>query len=163
MIPDANYYHNLPKKRMAAGVLFVDDKNNIFLLKPTYKDYWDIPGGVTSENESPRETATRELKKELGLEVKKLKLLCIDYVSAFGPKDESLQFIFFGGKLNEETLSKIKLSEEHSEYKFVSIKEAKILTSNQKIRNFLPRRLEQSLRISKITATIYLENSETVD
>jgi len=31
--------------RVAAGVLFRDAQGRVLLVKPTYKDGWDIPGG----------------------------------------------------------------------------------------------------------------------
>jgi 8-oxo-dGTP pyrophosphatase MutT (NUDIX family) len=35
------------------------------LLEPTYKEDWEIPGGIIEENESPREACKREVLEEL--------------------------------------------------------------------------------------------------
>ena len=72
------YFENLPKKRMAAGVVFFDANKNLLVVKPTYKDHWTIPGGVIEENESPYETCVREVKEEFGLEIKTLTFLVVD-------------------------------------------------------------------------------------
>lgn len=57
------YYKGLPKKRMGVGALFLNDKNEILIVKPSYKDHWSVPGGVVDENESPRQACIREVKK----------------------------------------------------------------------------------------------------
>jgi hypothetical protein len=38
---------------VAAGVLFFDAAGRILLVQPTYKDYWDIPGGYVETGETP--------------------------------------------------------------------------------------------------------------
>ena len=38
----------LPRKRMGAGVLFTDEAGRVLLVEPTYKDYWEIPGGAVN-------------------------------------------------------------------------------------------------------------------
>ena len=42
----AGYSATLPRKRMAAGVLFRDHDGRVLLVEPVYKDYWEIPGAV---------------------------------------------------------------------------------------------------------------------
>lgn len=39
--------------RVAAGVLIRDAAGRILLVKPTYKDGWEIPGGYVEPDESP--------------------------------------------------------------------------------------------------------------
>lgn len=41
--------------------LFFDKNWRILLLEPTYKDNWEIPGGIIEENESPKEACEREI------------------------------------------------------------------------------------------------------
>jgi ADP-ribose pyrophosphatase YjhB (NUDIX family) len=50
---DANYIKNLPKKRMASGVVFFNEAGEILVVKPGYKDHWSVPGGVIEKDESP--------------------------------------------------------------------------------------------------------------
>ena len=80
MNPD-EYIVDLPKKRMAVGVLLFNNAEELLVVKPTYKENWSIPGGVCDENESLRETAIREVKEETNLDIKKVQLLCVDYMS----------------------------------------------------------------------------------
>jgi ADP-ribose pyrophosphatase YjhB (NUDIX family) len=44
--------------RMAAGALFFDAADRILMVEPTYKDYWDIPGGYVETGESPLHAAS---------------------------------------------------------------------------------------------------------
>lgn len=73
-------YKNLPKKRMAAGCLFLNDKKELLILKPSYRETWNIPGGVIEENESPLAACKREIKEELGIECKINNLFVISSV-----------------------------------------------------------------------------------
>lgn len=46
------YYKNLPQKRMAVAALFFNERGEILILKPSYKEDWILPGGVVELNES---------------------------------------------------------------------------------------------------------------
>jgi ADP-ribose pyrophosphatase YjhB (NUDIX family) len=67
MKPDKSFYQSLPAKRMAAGCLFFNSEKQVMLVKPTYKPTWEIPGGITELNESPKLCCQREVSEELGL------------------------------------------------------------------------------------------------
>ncbi len=147
-----NFYKNLPKKRVAAGALFFNDKKELLLVKPTYKDYWSIPGGVSEAEESPKEACVREVKEELGFDCNIGKLLCVDYKED-KIKGESLQFIFYGGTLNPEQTDKISLPpEEIREYRFVPINKALNMVSQG-----LSKRIENTLELIN-NKNNYLEN-----
>jgi len=153
---DKEYYKNLPKKRMGSGALILNEKNEILIVKPGYKDHWSIPGGVVDEDESPKTACEREIKEEIGIDIKGIKFLCIDYNSNKEKKGESLQFIFYGGKLTESIIEGIKIDgKEIIEYKFVKIAEALPLL-NEKLR----ARLLKSLDALKINSVVYLENGK---
>jgi 8-oxo-dGTP pyrophosphatase MutT (NUDIX family) len=51
---------------MGAAVLFTDTGGRVLLVEPTYKDYWEVPGGAVDADESPYDAAVREVKEELG-------------------------------------------------------------------------------------------------
>ena len=49
------------------------------LVRPTYKEYWDIPGGYVEEGESPLQACIREVDEELGVRVEITRLLTVDW------------------------------------------------------------------------------------
>lgn len=53
----------LPRKRVAAGVLYLDTEGRLLLVDPVYKTDWEIPGGAVEKNESPRAGAMREIAR----------------------------------------------------------------------------------------------------
>ena len=74
------YDRSLARKRMGAGVLFFDPGERVLLVDSVYKDPWEIPGGVVEANESPGQTAVREVREELGLMLPLGRLLAVDWV-----------------------------------------------------------------------------------
>lgn len=120
----AEYYKTLPSKRMGSGILFFNKERQILLVQPTYKETWEIPGGVVELNESPRDAALREVKEELGLQLNPdaISLLCVEYMAAGNEKTEALMFVFNGGILEENQLNQIKLdASEIKSYQFVAL------------------------------------------
>jgi hypothetical protein len=41
-----DYTAALPRKRMAAGVMFTDESERVLLVEPIYKEYWGGPRWV---------------------------------------------------------------------------------------------------------------------
>ena len=125
LLSDEEYYGNLPKKHIGAGVLIFNKIHQLLIVKPNYKEGWSIPGGGVDTDESPMVAAVRETKEEIGLDLENITLVCIEYTLKKGIKPETLQFIFYGGELDVNEISKISLDKnEHSEFKFVDISEA---------------------------------------
>lgn len=115
-----DFHRSLPKKRMAAGAILRDEQARVLLVKPTYKEGWDIPGGVVEANESPRAACEREVFEELGLQVMACQLVVVDYIAASESRLEGVQFIFDCGTLTSAAAAQIVLpANELSEYRFV--------------------------------------------
>ena len=121
----------LPKKIVGTAVLFFNNKDELLIVKPDYKEGWLVPGGSVEEKEAPLECAIRETKEEIGLDIPEMKLVGIFCSPKKSPQHfDSLKFIFFGGVLNEEQISQIKLqADELEEYDFKSTSEAMLLLS----------------------------------
>ena len=143
---------------MAAGALFFNDKNEILIVKPSYKNNWEVPGGVVEENESPLQACIREVREELGFKMDTIEFLCVDYGRATSQKSEYLQFIFFGGKLTAKEISSIRLpKDELAEYKFATIAESSLLLSAS-----MSKRISLCLAALKEKKGLYLEDAKKV-
>lgn len=86
--------------RVAAGVIFTDEQGRVLLVKPTYKDGWDLPGGYVEIGESPKQAAIREVKEELGVEWPVGRLLVVDW-APHPSEGDKLLFIFEGAQLQD--------------------------------------------------------------
>jgi 8-oxo-dGTP diphosphatase len=151
-----NYYETLPKKRMAVGVIFLDEQGHLLVVKPTYRAYWLLPGGVVEDNESPKQACRREVQEELQLQVAIDQLLCVDYLPSEDEKSECVQFVFYGGLLSQEQIRSIVLpANELSTYRFSSYEEALRLLSAK-----LATRLPHCFQALQKNTVTYLENGQ---
>lgn len=106
--PDyASLLRNMPSKRMSAAMLIFNERNEIVITNPPYKDGWQLPGGIIDENESPRTCVIREVQEELRIDVSDATMLHVAYVSNEQEQVEALHFFFDGGTLTDEELAKI--------------------------------------------------------
>lgn len=90
-----------------------------------YKEYWDIPGGLANQGETPREALIREVKEEVNLKIKPVKII---YEDSNLDKEKNMIFIRLVYLTNvEDDFNNIKLDLlEHTEYKLITnIKELK--------------------------------------
>jgi 8-oxo-dGTP pyrophosphatase MutT (NUDIX family) len=60
----AAYYSNLPTKQVGVGCIFLDENSRVLIVNPTYKDGWELPGGVVERDESPLEACRREVAED---------------------------------------------------------------------------------------------------
>ena len=152
----SEYYKNLPKKHMAAGALIFNDKGEVLIVKPSYKDHWSFVGGVVEAGESPRLACLREVKEEAGLILKEVKLLCIDYIPDKDGNGDSLQFIFDGGRLDRKDIESIKIDgKEITDYKFLTVEKAcPLLNENSRLR------LAACMKALKSGSAFYLEKGK---
>jgi 8-oxo-dGTP diphosphatase len=155
---DRTYQDSLPKKRMGAGALIFDENGRFLLVNPTYKDPWEVPGGIVEAKESPAQACVREVGEELGLDIELERLLLVDYLSDSPEKVEALMFIFQGPTLMQAEIETIQLqAEELSEYRFCTMAEAEKLLNHR-----LGRRVRRSLEARVGNGPVYVEDQESV-
>lgn len=87
----------LPRKRAIGQLLLRDTDGRVLLCQLTYKDDWDLPGGVVEVNESPRLAVSREVDEELGLAVDAGPLLLTDWLPPWSGWDDAVCLVFDGG------------------------------------------------------------------
>ncbi|MEU9732623.1 NUDIX hydrolase [Streptomyces sp. NPDC048002] len=142
--------------RMAAGALFFDAGGRVLMVQPTYKEYWDIPGGYVEVGESPLQAAVREVEEELGINPPLVRLLAVDWAPNDSEGDKVL-YLFDGGQLSPETLAGVTLqAEELKSYAFVAADEVAERTIPR-----LARRILAAVEArSSGAAPIYLEHGQ---
>lgn len=152
------YQKSLPRKRISAGCLLYDENGRILLVDPTYKKFWEIPGGTVEAGESPWEACTREIAEELGLDIKPTRLLCVDYSGETSTRTESLNFIFDGGILTPDDLERIVLpAKELRAFRLVAPEEAYTL-----LRRRLRRRVQRALAALQRGEAVYTDEQEPI-
>ncbi|MBV6698040.1 NUDIX hydrolase [Kitasatospora aureofaciens] len=96
------------RKRVSADVILRDEAGHILTVNPTYKEGWDLPGGMAEANEPPDRAAVRELREELGLDITIRQLLVVDWVAPHGPWDDQIAFIFGAGILASDLATNLR-------------------------------------------------------
>lgn len=110
----------MARPRIAAGALFTDSRGRVLLLRPSYKEHWDIPGGYVEPGESPLSACVREIREELGVEPAiDAQIFVVDWAPAEAEGDKVL-FVFDGGVVDEDTLNRVAFTDgEITELRFV--------------------------------------------
>lgn len=142
-------------KWMAAGVIFTDSSGKVLIVKPTYKEGWEIPGGLIEEDESPAQACAREIKEELGFDFVPGRLLCVDYLSNADERGDRIMFIFDGGQIGERIIT--LPPDELSEYRYVDMSEIPALFHER-----LARRIPKAVEAVSRGVCTYLENGKEI-
>ena len=87
----------LPRKRAISQMLLRDGDGRVLLCQLTYKQDWDLPGGVVEVGESPQLAVSREVEEELGLAIPAGPLLLTDWLPPWSGWDDALCLVFDGG------------------------------------------------------------------
>ena len=87
----------LPRKRAISQMLVRDTNDRVLLCQLTYKQDWDLPGGVVEVGESPQVAVSREVLEELALSIEAGPLLLTDWLPPWGGWDDALCLVFDGG------------------------------------------------------------------
>jgi 8-oxo-dGTP diphosphatase len=131
----------MDEKKFHVGIkaLVRNDEGKILVLKVNPKElkdnrhgvYWDLPGGRIKQGDSIEETLRKELEEEIDYfgEIKNPKLFHGSIANIEIPVDDEkfgLCLFVYTCEIEDD---EIKLSSEHTEYKWASVEEAKKLLS----------------------------------
>lgn len=84
-----------------AAIILENDKGEFLLYlrdnKPTipFPDHWDLIGGHVEEGETPEQALVREVKEELGIDLKDYKFFRV-YECLTGDAYENIKYIYTG-------------------------------------------------------------------
>jgi 8-oxo-dGTP pyrophosphatase MutT (NUDIX family) len=132
----------LPRKRAISQMLIRSTDDRLLLCQLTYKNDWDLPGGVVEVGESPQLAVAREVEEELGLKIETGALLLTDWLPPWGGWDDAVCLVFDGG-VHEESIveSIVRQQREIRAARFCTLDEAHELCAD-----FTARRLVAALR-----------------
>ena len=115
---DKQWQESLPKKKVAVKVIVKSNEGNVLLVKPDYKDTWQLLGGGVEANEDPKIAAIRESKEEANIDIDPSELEIID--TAFKSNEDYLFLIYEYKKTVDENADYSVEDKEIEEYKFIS-------------------------------------------
>ncbi len=105
-MPSGTHYATLACARQGAGALITTDDGRVVMIDTTYRDFYEIPGGVVELGETPPQASARECREELGMEISVGRLLAIDHQCDGGERGDSIMYIYDDGSIPQEVLAR---------------------------------------------------------
>jgi 8-oxo-dGTP pyrophosphatase MutT (NUDIX family) len=131
----------LPRKRAISQMLVRDREGRVLLCGLTYKQDWDLPGGVVEVGESPQLAVAREVEEELGLTIPAGPLLLTDWLPPWGGWDDAICLVFDGGTHDATLLDRVvKQEREIREVAWCTVEEVR-----ERAADFTARRVAAAL------------------
>jgi len=98
----------LPTKRVIAQGLIRNNANEILLCELTYKQEWDLPGGVVDPHESPAHAIVREIREELQVEMVPRSLVAVNWLPSWRGWDDAMLCVFDLG-VDDQVITRARL------------------------------------------------------
>ncbi len=126
LMAERDWHASLPGVVLTAAGLIGDEAGRVLVVKPNYRDYWTLPGGICEFGEAPQAGCAREVAEEIGVALPVGRLLAVDWrlpLAMYGPQARpSVHFIFDCGVL--ASLSGVRLqAEELDDGRFAPVSE----------------------------------------
>ena len=155
-IAQSDEFKAMPRKRIGAGIVAVDDSLRVLLVEPTYKTNWEVPGGLVELGEPPRAAVARECREELGFDVTIGRLLVMDWVPPRRLPDDGIMLLFAAGPIDA---SRIVLPPEELQSWLWCDRDM----MQERLSDFMFRRIEAALTAITAGTTVELENGYLSD
>jgi len=98
----AQWYGTLPTFLASASALITDPSGtSVLAVKPNYRPWWNVPGGILEADEPPHVACGREIAEELGITIEVGRLLVVDWVPPNAERQAWFGFIFDAGVLED--------------------------------------------------------------
>jgi 8-oxo-dGTP diphosphatase len=96
-LDDRTWLASLPEVAIAAGAVITDPDDRVLLVKPNYRDWWTVPGGICEFGEPPHLGCRREVAEEVGIDCVPGPLLVIDWSQPYGTQSRPMMHLLFDG------------------------------------------------------------------
>lgn len=123
------------KEIIIAGCL-IARKDKILLLHRMETDWFEVPGGKVDDGETNEEAAVREIKEELGLDVKITKLIG---ENTFTNKGNNYKYILFSAEIVGKKVVVIGEPDTHDGYIWAGELELGVINLSENTRSFLEK------------------------
>lgn len=137
-------------QQTSVGALIQDNKGAFLVVKRAdnddfYPGFWELPGGGVDYGELPQESLKREIQEECGLAVEVLYPLVVNTYTMPVEKDEvqRIEITFLCKSENED--QEVVLSNEHSEYRWITKEEIKDFDFSDYMREVIEDALKNPL------------------
>lgn len=146
----------LPRKRAISQMLVRDRDGRVLVCRLTYKQDWDLPGGVVEVGESPHLAVSREVEEELALAIPAGRLLLTDWLPSWSGWDDALCLVFDGGEHDASiTDDVVRQEREIRDAAFCTVDEVR-----ERCAEFTARRIESALANLAGGAPAYTESGQ---
>lgn len=115
----------MPQEKSAGAVVFRQENNKTFYLLLCYEaGHWDFPKGQIETEETLEETARREIFEETGINDLEFTPGFKEHIKYFYKRQDKNIFKAVTFFLAETKTKKVKISREHTEYKWLQYQQA---------------------------------------
>lgn len=158
-IDAAKYYNVQLKKRVGAGVLIFNKRDEVLLVKPNYLERWLWIGGSVEKNETPRAAALRECKEEIGVLPSSIWLGFVNYLPTQQTgQTDILQFLFTTNPVEGDFTETLHLQDsEIDDARFVPIGDL-----GDYLHDYRARAIQTYVENKTSFATLYLEDGRLI-
>lgn len=122
----------LPGK-MCSACLILRASDKVLMVKAEYKDHWTFPSGIVDEKESPKMSALRETKEEVGLDIQddNCSFFTVVYTSAKDEDDRDRFNFAFITDVDDLNIGLAVPNDEITEAKWVDFDQVAELSRNK--------------------------------
>jgi 8-oxo-dGTP pyrophosphatase MutT (NUDIX family) len=96
-VDEKTWLASLPPVVVAAGAVITDPDGRVLLVKPNYRDFWSVPGGICEFGEPPHLGCRREVAEEVGIDRVPGPLLVLDWSQPYGAESRPMMHMLFDG------------------------------------------------------------------
>lgn len=148
----------LPRKRAIGQLLVRDSGGRVLLCNLTYKQDWDLPGGVVEVNESPHLAVSREVEEELQLELPAGRLVLTDWLPPWSGWDDAVCLVFDGAEHDPSIAERIvPQAKEIRQAQFCTLEQVQ-----ERCADFTARRVTAALDNLRTGQATYTESGRPV-